>query len=78
MQRVKIKSTGAALVNVTIPNGATDGDVLVVLGYSDTETCVIQNAGNVQSNGDVTFYKGVQVIYMWDAGDTKWYQSGGF
>lgn len=76
-ERVKIKSTGGS-VEVLLPNGTLPAQEVFVQGDDSAAPCTIVNGGNVASNGDVTYLKYTNNLYIWDVTETKWVMSGGY
>lgn len=76
-EKVKVKSTGGA-VNVTLPNGTIENQVVWVQGDDTDNPVTIVSTGNVKSNGDKQFLLGVVVGYMWDITNATWYEMGGY
>ena len=77
---VRVAGSGGAVILDTDPaiaDGATDGQMLILQGTSDTNTVQIADAVNTALAGGGAFVlgKGDTLTLIWDSGDSLWYET---
>lgn len=68
----KVAGNGSAVTLyalTAIEDGATTGQVLYVVGTSDTNTVTILHGANTKMNGDITLEDGDVIAFWWDGAD---------
>jgi hypothetical protein len=68
----KVAGNGSAVTlyaSTAIEDGATTGQVLYVVGTSDTNTVTILTGANTVMNGDITLENGDVIAFWWDGTD---------
>lgn len=70
----KLTAASALTLNATtsITDGTTDGQFLVLQGTSDTNTVTIQDASNVELNGDIVLGSGDLIALLYNSTAGVW------
>jgi len=71
----RISGSGGAVTASTstpVADGSIDGQELLLIGSSDTNTLTIEAQGNVDLNGNITFYANTVLSLLWDLTNSKW------
>lgn len=72
---IRVSGDGSAVtLSLTTPlnNGTQDGEFIIVMGGSDTNTVTINDAGNVDLRGPITLGTNQAVTLIWSAVAGKW------
>lgn len=72
-QKIYVQGSGGAVTisaNPKIAAGNQDGDLLLVVGRSDSNTVTIANGNGVSQNGAITLRVDDSILYSWDT--TNW------
>ena len=69
--------TTAVTLNTTTPmdDGGVDGQLLTLIGSSDSMTVTIEDSGNVWVNGPITLTDGDVLRLQWDATFSLWVEA---
>ena len=71
----RVSGTSAAVTmdaTTSITDGEVDGQLLLMVGTSDTNTVTILDAKNTKQNGNVTLKAGHEIEYWWDSTGSVW------
>lgn len=71
----KVQGSGGAVTldtTTAIADGEKDGQVLRLVGLSDTNTVSIEHDSNVQLNGNVTLRKYEVLVLVWESTNGEW------
>lgn len=75
----KVAGTGGAVTldtTLAIAEGTGDGQLLILVGTSDTNTVTINNGANTAQNGPVTLGQYDVIRYRYDSTDSLWVELG--
>lgn len=73
---MKVEGTPGAVTLADIAAGMKDGQLLEIIGLSDTNTVTILDGGNASLNGDCHLGLHDSLLLRWDEAEAVWIDAG--
>jgi len=69
-----VSGNGGAVTlgSIAIANGSVDGQMVRIIGTSDTNTVTINHGSNTTQNGDITLSADESILFIWKNSASLW------